>query len=725
MSEPMAIKPNQLLQVGEWQYIPEQDKLMKFDAEGKLSITADLDNLCQKVANYFIVNAGKLVTKDELLLDVWGIRDVSDGRVTRVIRVLRVALGDDTREPRYIETIPKRGYRFIAPVSEIVPLAVKEDIELVLSPASTDTTPSRSKPLLVSGLAFAAVLIMALIWWLWPADNAATDDTASAIPMWRYTPITALDGLEFYHNVSADERYLVYSYAAPDANVVSVLMLQDLQEHKRAQLTDKSYNSFGAVFSPDGTKIAYQRYYQNEKCEIRLMSLSADKMQVLDDNLLKYCGEKSVSIRISWSPDGRYIVYPNMDDVKKQMVLQMTSTDNTISEVLTVPPSSSFGDYAARFSRAGDQLVFLRETAGSAQIWLLNLADRSTRLLTKVPDTFPGNVDWDLTDSSIIYPSASNALGRVWLDKGEPTILAYTDAYASELQVTTSGKIVASIGNFSRINPKKVSNRITNNETHNEPVFSSNRNETFVEANPVEDGPTAVVSRRSGSQQVWLFYHDGSQKQLTNFSDAQRIRSLMFSPNGSRLMVQLNDEIWLFDIEGNSLKIAGEKDAVLAFPSWSKDGKSLFYSEARQGRWQVIQRDINDLGKREIFANDKEYYYESYYADYAFWRSSRDKQFYIQRAGEQPQKLKIELPETQVMLRFELRKTGIYYSYLVDELNYRLSYLDFAADDIINVLEPIQFGRFSISADEKFIFMLEYDFGDMDIAVIDNDVDVL
>jgi transcriptional activator of cad operon len=721
----MAIKPNQLLQVGEWQYIPEQDKLMKFDAEGRLSITADLDNLCQKVANYFIVNAGKLVTKDELLLDVWGIRDVSDGRVTRVIRVLRVALGDDTREPRYIETIPKRGYRFIAPVTEIVPLAVKEDTELVPSAAGNGTTSLKAKPRLVSVFALVALLIIAATWWLWPADRGANDDSAGTIPMWRYTPVTSLDGLEFYHNVSVDERYLVYSYAAPDANNVAVLMLQDLQDHKRVQLTDKSYSSFGAVFSPDGTKIAYQRYYQNEKCEIRLISLSADKMQVLEDTLLKHCGEKSVSIRITWSPDGRYIVYPNMDEVKKQLVLQMTSVDNTISEVLTVPPSSSFGDYAARYSRSGDKLVFLREAVGSAQIWLLNLADRSTRLLTKIPDAVPGNVDWDLTDSSVIYPSASNALGRVWLDKGEPAILAYTDAYASELQVTTSGKIVASIGNFSRINPKKVANRIKNNEAYNESVFSSNRNETFIEANPLDNGPTAVVSRRSGSQQVWLFYNDGRQKQLTNFSDDQRIRSLAFSPDGSRLMVQLNNELWLFDTEGNPLKIADEKDAVLVSPSWSRDGKALFYSETRQGRWQVIHRNINDLGKREIFANDKEYYYESYYANYAFWRSSRDKQFYIQWPGEQPKKLKIELPETQVMLKFELRKTGIYYSYLVDELNYRLNYLDFATDEIINVLEPIQFGRFSISADEKFIFMLEYDFGDMDIAIIDSDVDVL
>ena len=151
----------------------------------------------------------------------------------------------------------------------------------------------------------------------------------------------------------------------------------------------------------------------------------------------------------------------------------------------------------------------------------------------------------------------------------------------------------------------------------------------------------------------------------------------------------------------------------------------MFYSEARQGRWQVIQRDINDLGKGDIFANDKEYYYESYYADYAFWRSSKDKQFYMQWNGGKPKKLNIDLPETQVILKFELRKTGIYYSYLIDELNYRLNYLDFTADETVEVIEPIQFGRFSISADEKYVFILEYDFGDMDIAVIESDVDVL
>ena len=93
----MSSKPEQLLKVGDWWYLPEQDKLVKIGMHGDITETAALDNLCHKALSYFILNAGRLVTRDEILADVWGVRDVSDGRISRVIRVIRVALGDDSR----------------------------------------------------------------------------------------------------------------------------------------------------------------------------------------------------------------------------------------------------------------------------------------------------------------------------------------------------------------------------------------------------------------------------------------------------------------------------------------------------------------------------------------------------------------------------------------------------------------------------------------------------
>ena len=60
--------------------------------------------------------AGRLVTKDRFMDEVWRGVPVTDEALTQCIRTLRRQLGDDAAAPRFIETVPKHGYRFIAPV---------------------------------------------------------------------------------------------------------------------------------------------------------------------------------------------------------------------------------------------------------------------------------------------------------------------------------------------------------------------------------------------------------------------------------------------------------------------------------------------------------------------------------------------------------------------------------------------------------------------------------
>jgi DNA-binding winged helix-turn-helix (wHTH) protein len=62
---------------------------------------------------------GNLVTKDRFMGDVWRGVPVTDEALTQCIRTLRKQLGDDAARPRFIETVPKHGYRFIAPVEAV------------------------------------------------------------------------------------------------------------------------------------------------------------------------------------------------------------------------------------------------------------------------------------------------------------------------------------------------------------------------------------------------------------------------------------------------------------------------------------------------------------------------------------------------------------------------------------------------------------------------------
>ena len=65
-----------------------------------------------------VQNAGHLVEKERLLKEVWGDAFVEEANLNRGISVLRKALGESSADQKYIETIPKRGYRFVASVRE-------------------------------------------------------------------------------------------------------------------------------------------------------------------------------------------------------------------------------------------------------------------------------------------------------------------------------------------------------------------------------------------------------------------------------------------------------------------------------------------------------------------------------------------------------------------------------------------------------------------------------
>ena len=69
---------------------------------------------------YLAGSPGTVISKETLLNDVWGTEAISESALTRTISELRDALDDDAPQPRFLETIPKRGYRLIADVRPVV-----------------------------------------------------------------------------------------------------------------------------------------------------------------------------------------------------------------------------------------------------------------------------------------------------------------------------------------------------------------------------------------------------------------------------------------------------------------------------------------------------------------------------------------------------------------------------------------------------------------------------
>ena len=75
-----------------------------------------------------VANSGRVLEKDEIIKSVWPDTFVEEGALARNISTLRKALGDGMEDFRYIETIPKRGYRFVAPVKDLTAPVPPKDI---------------------------------------------------------------------------------------------------------------------------------------------------------------------------------------------------------------------------------------------------------------------------------------------------------------------------------------------------------------------------------------------------------------------------------------------------------------------------------------------------------------------------------------------------------------------------------------------------------------------
>src|SRR6266545_3447176 len=69
------------------------------------------------VLRHLVEHGGRLVTKEDLLTTLWRDTIVSDAALASCIRDLRKALGDSSEAPRYIETVHRRGFRFIGPIA--------------------------------------------------------------------------------------------------------------------------------------------------------------------------------------------------------------------------------------------------------------------------------------------------------------------------------------------------------------------------------------------------------------------------------------------------------------------------------------------------------------------------------------------------------------------------------------------------------------------------------
>jgi DNA-binding winged helix-turn-helix (wHTH) protein/TolB-like protein len=207
--------------LGKWLVCP---KLNTVQSDGQ---SARIEHKFMEVLVCLAERSGEVVSKEELLRLVWADTFVSDEVLTRAISELRRTFSDDPKQPRLIETIPKRGYRLIAPVQRV---------EEGVARGATDRRSgllARHRKALAAGVA-VVLLAIAVAVVLGRRPSEVRTDTPEPIAVLPLQNTSAAKNLDFLRIGLADDiantlsYYQAFSirpfaaankYAAPDADL--------------------------------------------------------------------------------------------------------------------------------------------------------------------------------------------------------------------------------------------------------------------------------------------------------------------------------------------------------------------------------------------------------------------------------------------------------------------------------------------------------------------------
>ena len=147
--------------LGDWTVYPDRACIERDGREVRLAPKA------LAVLQVLVRSAGNAVSRQELFEDVWPGGVVSDEALTQRISELRKALGDSARKPRYIETIPKVGFRLVAPVGAVDPATASDALPAQPRPGA----PGIAKPARFVLLAILLAVLALAAWRMWPTDD--------------------------------------------------------------------------------------------------------------------------------------------------------------------------------------------------------------------------------------------------------------------------------------------------------------------------------------------------------------------------------------------------------------------------------------------------------------------------------------------------------------------------------------------------------------------------
>jgi Tol biopolymer transport system component len=560
---------------------------------------------------------------------------VTDDVLTHAISELRKALKDDAREARFIETVPRRGYRLIAPVE----LTVADDAKQAAANATCTTTMAGTKRLHWWWTSAVAAVLLG-IGWFWTHREISPVEQ----PLPQRSVLTSLPGNERSPRFSPDGNYVTFSWNGQGGDNWDIYV-QTIDTRELIRRTDDPADDFNPAWSPDGRYIAFGR--SDGKTErLLLIPQHGEREHVLITTPVRkpYLTFERRNFTSGWGPDGKWLVSSLPDENRGGLVRISVATGER--KQLTTP-SVGVWDSQPAVSPDGRSIIFVRQLNWSTKdLYLLRLSDSGEPRGEPERWTFANarlfSPVWSADGRSILYSYDGHlwqadfgtpGKGRQWMSwGGEPNASPDFDiSHRTHRLVFEHGLQDRNIYQIEKSHSGKFGPP--------EKLHASTRKDWGAAYSP--DGQKiAFSSERSGFIEVWIGDHKGSKAfQLTHFSGPIG-GAPNWSPDGSRVAYDSGEEgasqIYVVSSTGGrATKLT--HDTQSRMPRWSRDGQWIYFT-SKAGLWKVpagggVPVLVVDNGLLGIESHDGQFFY--FYRKGGVWRkptNGRNEEFFLDTA---------------------------------------------------------------------------------------------
>ena len=484
---------------------------------------------------------GELVSREELLSRLWpsGTFVDFDHGLNVAVKKLRQALNDSAENPRFIETLSRRGYRFVAPVENV---STKESEGTIEVPAERVGEPEpvyRTKRHFRWAMVAAGVVAAGLALWHWwptrPARPAITRFNISLPPSNQFA--MPRGGLA----ISPDGGSLVYSASAPKTGVQQ-LYLRPMDRDEGASIPGTE-GAMGPFFSPDGEWIAFTAGGQLKKVPVH------------GGTPIALCAKLNPNPG-SWGPDGTIVFADTQHATGNEngRLMRVTAAGRDLQVV--TPPEKTTAEFSPRWPQVlprGDAILYVQGGTSAAFSDDAMIVAQSLRTGERKALIHGGTAPRYLSTGHLIYAQGGRLLA-IPFDQARLEVTGTAFPVVEDIWQGPAGYV----------------------------AYDVSRNGALVSLSAGDRG----VGKRT------LTWVDRTGTRFPIDATARQYSQPSLSRDGKHIAVVIGDplrqsDIWILDLEQNTVRQltysrAGENAAA---PLWTPDGKRIIYASGTHGRF--------------------------------------------------------------------------------------------------------------------------------------------